>query len=485
MHMDDAAPQGKTPHIAVILPAPMDVRSVLETPVLHEFAQRSDVQVTFLSTNEADQQRIAELGKPHLRWAHIWYPVAASARSRFWQQQIRRIKRHLYLLLRAEFGNLVFRFNHLHQFATHRYKVHLTSERKKLEDSANFIASHWGKPFPKSWALFRLAYALYYAPWDRDSLIEAFFEQLHPDLVVTFNAQHPAMKWYSTATRQRAVPLVGVVSSWDRLTIKGALCPGIQRYVVQSQIMHQDLKQYHNVADKQIDVVGWWQMDCYKQPAILLSREAFLRSIGLPPSRRLLVFAAYTLRLGQHEPAIVQHIARKVQEGAYGDHCTLLVRPHPMDSQWQERFGALHAVPDVIVQPAEKGRLDYLANLLYHADIFLASQGSISLDAIAMHTCVINIGFDGDLEADFYGSVRRYYEMDHYAPVVASGAVRLVDSYADLDQAILEYLRNPDANCAQREQLRRKLLEPFDGQASRRLVNRIVDAAFTCVQNKT
>jgi hypothetical protein len=123
------------------------------------------------------------------------------------------------------------------------------------------------------------------------------------------------------------------------------------------------------------------------------------------------------------------------------------------------------------------GRLDHLANLLYHADVLLASQGSISLDAAALDTCVINIAFDGDLEVDHFASIRRWYEMDHYAPVVRSGGTRMVSSYEELDRAIIDYLRNPDKDRLGRDRLRQEQLEPFDGQASERLVKLIVKEA--------
>jgi hypothetical protein len=251
----------------------------------------------------------------------------------------------------------------------------------------------------------------------------------------------------------------------------------MSQYIVPNNIIRKELQRYHIIPDNRIEVIGWWQRDCYKQTSIFQTRETFFQSIEVSSNRRLLLFAANPYRLGRHEPDIIRHIRKQMQQGVYGLPCTLLVRPHPLDTDWQQRLGIFHNPPDVIVQPAETGRLSHLTNLLYHADVLLASQGSISLDAMALDTPIINIGFDGDLNVTYYDSVRRYYEMDHYASVVASGAVCLVESYTELDTAIQDCLHNPDINRTQRDQLRQDLLEPFDGYASQRLVQSILNQA--------
>jgi CDP-glycerol glycerophosphotransferase (TagB/SpsB family) len=299
---------------------------------------------------------------------------------------------------------------------------------------------------------------------------------------VLAHLQSSGIRPYNIAARRRRLPILGIVGSWDQPTTKGPLCPGIRRYVVQSKIMRQELQRYHLVPEDGIEVVGWPQMDFYKKPGLMQPREMFLSSIDIPLNRRLLVFAAYSARLGPHEPGIARYLAAQIQKGGYGEPCTLLIRPHPKDDQWEERFGALHAPPNVIVQHAEWGRLEYLANLLYHADVLLASSGTVALDAAALDTCVINIAFDGDLEVDYYESVRRWHEMEHYAAVVRSEGVRLVESYQALDQAISTYLRNPDTDRKGRERLCREQLEPFDGRASERLVALIVQEAYQSAQ---
>lgn len=193
----------------------------------------------------------------------------------------------------------------------------------------------------------------------------------------------------------------------------------------------------------------------------------------------MLLFAANSSRLGAHEPSIIAHVSRQIDtDTVYGYPCSLIIRPHPRDSEWQTRFSQLHNPPQVVALPAEKGRLDFLTNLLAHASITLASSGSIALDSVALDTPVINIGFDGDLEADYYNSALRFCETDHYANVIKSGGVRLVKSYQELDEAIMAYLKDPALNSNGRQRLRNEQLEPFDGHASERIFNLITAEAY-------
>jgi hypothetical protein len=464
----------------MVLPNAMAVRNVMETPVLDILATQEDLVVTLLTPNPAHRERISKLNSEHLYWADIRHPVF-QVNGLNCTHQISKVCRLSHRLLmrllrgRAEFANLVFRFNHFHQFAGHRHKVNLSPERRHHEATAgNFVDNELGKPFPNSWLLFRLFYRLYYSTWGGNPLVEAFFDQYKPDLVVLLHVQNQLIKPYSIAARLRRLPILGIVGSWDQPTTKGPTCPGICRYIVQSKIMQRELAQYHNVSEDRIEIIGWPQMDLYKKPGVIKSRDIFTSSIGVPQNRRLLVFAAYSARLGPHEPSIAQYLATKVRNNAYGEHCTLIIRPHPKDNQWEARFGALHAPPNVIAQRREWGRLDYLTNLLFHTDILIASCGSICLDAVALDTCVINVAFDGDLEVDYYESVRRWYETDHYAAVVRSNGTRVVESYEELDQAIITYLRNPGVDRTKRERLRHEQLEPFDGRASERMVKLII-----------
>ena len=208
------------------------------------------------------------------------------------------------------------------------------------------------------------------------------------------------------------------------------------------------------------------------------TRESFLAELGIHTKSTVLLYAGNASRLGAHEPSIVEHIAEQINQASYiekdkGDNnIHLLIRPHPQDVDWQNRYAKVSNLPlgkQVTVMPAEMGNMKNMVNTLRHADIVLATQGSISLDAAALDKKIINIAFDGSLQRSYTESVQRWYEMDHYLPVVNSGGVAIVTDFKELDETITNMIFD-DPNQMGRQRLREIELEPFQGDSSARQV---------------
>ncbi len=482
-------PSQGLPRVALVLPNAMAVRNLVETPVLGLLARRRDLAAVILTNSKEDEGRISNQEGGYLNWADIRQPSPV----RETMDPAMRVRRMAYVALtrgvlrgKAGFGNLVFRFNHLKGFVGHRQKGRLPAERRLREAMAgNYVDGRLGRPLPASQRVYRLLYGLYYSGWYSEPPVEAFFDEFCPDVLVLGHVQNEAIRPYVAAARRRKTPILGIVGSWDQLTTKGPICPGLGRLVVQSEVMRRELVSYHGVPYDRIEVTGWPQMDYYMQHGVILPREVFLRSLGLPAERRVLLFGANTPRLGPHEPGIARYLAARVLDDRYGRPCCLVIRPHPRDREWMARFGGLHNPPQVLVLASEMGRLQHLANLLRHADVLVASSGSICLDAVALDTCVVNLAFDGDLSVDYFESVRRWYEMEHFAAVVRTGGTRLAEGYDELDDAIVTYLNDPETDSEGRKRLRREQLEPLDGRASERLVSIIVEEATRAASRRT
>lgn len=465
--------------VLFLLPNAMAARNVLETGILDHLASAPDLEVRFLSHQAADAARVERAGVEHLRWEAIQRPPAGGPGLAYGPPLVAgcRIVHRLFQRLIggvAGFGNLVYRFNEIHQFEGHRQKKALPPERRKREALAgNYCEPALGRPCPRSRALLRLLYALYYGTWYSEPWVEERFDRFRPQLLVVCHLQNQAIRPYVSAARRRGLPILGLVGSWDQPTTKGPLCPGLVRVLVQSGRMRQELVRYHGLDPARVEVTGWPQMDAYRQPATFQDREAVLAGLGLPTDHRFVLFGLNGARLGPHEPSVAAHLARRVGEGAFGPKLSLLVRCHPNDAHWRERLAGLHDPPRVVATPPEPGRLEVLANLLRQAAVVLATSGSILLDAIAMDAPTVGLAFAADLPSEVQRMVERYYKMDHYAPVVASGAVRLVRSFEELEQAVLSYLQNPSRDAEGRARCRAEQLEPFDGRAAERTVGLI------------
>jgi hypothetical protein len=466
----------------MVLPNSMVIRNVLEAPVLAELAARGELEIAVLTPYAANAAAVAALGAVQVRWVDLTRPAIgaglgyggpAAVAARLLQRAAARLLRPW-----VGFPQLVYRFNQVQGFAGHRQKMALPpAEREREARAGNYADPALGRPLPGSRALLELIYRLHYARWYGEPLVEAFCDGFRPDLMVLHHLQNEVVRPWANAARRRGVPVLGVVGSWDQPTTKGPLVAGVDRYLVQSRRMREELRLYHGVPEERVEVTGWPQMDVYRRPGVIGPREELLAELGLPPGRRFILLGANSPRLGAHEPPVAAFLAQGLAAGDYGPDCSLVIRPHPKDGAWRERFGHLHAPPLVVVTPPELGRLHFLANLLTHAGLLLASFGSICLDAIALDTCVVNLVFDGGLEVPAHRSVAQWKDLDHYRPVVASGAMRLVASFDELAQAVAAYLDDPSLDATQRALCRAEQLEPLDGRSSHRVAQAIARMA--------
>ena len=82
---------------------------------------------------------------------------------------------------------------------------------------------------------------------------------------------------------------------------------------------------------------------------------------------------------------------------------------------------------------------------------------------------VINVGFNPPSVPEAQVSYARYYEFDHYKPVIESGAICLARSLQELREMILECLRNPAARTHERRVLISEMFgDTLDGGSSTR-----------------
>ena len=81
---------------------------------------------------------------------------------------------------------------------------------------------------------------------------------------------------FLVAARRLGLPVVGYVASWDHTVGKGVISPYCRRYLVQNEVMRDDLRRYHGIAPSASTVTGWPQTDVFqrKRPRIRVRRAA-------------------------------------------------------------------------------------------------------------------------------------------------------------------------------------------------------------------
>ena len=479
--MSDSGPR----RLLFVLPNRFASRNILTSDIPAILSEMEGVSLTFVSLFPDDEQRVLAFNKKNLAWRHLARPEMDVPLPFFVGLKYAVMNMvygffHLLLLKKARHDALFYRFHKLHNLFIHWWWLAKKKDSSvPLEEGVQkkLIDPRLAWPFPNSRAFFSLLKRLRFWQWANNPRVEAFFENNRFDLVVFNFVQTSPIFPYITAAKRRGVKTVGIVGSWDNPTTKGPLYP-CQRYIVQNRYMADMLKKYHDIDGKMVTIVGWPQMDIYKKPGIIEGRDKFLSALGLDPRCRLLLFGASTKRFGSHEPSVLRHILRQRAAGVYGPEIAMVIRAHPGDHNWQERLAEFQGVDQVLVEPPNYTDRAHLANLLRHADIVLSTAGTICLDAVAFDTCAISIAFDDEGQPAASEGAAIFYQSEHYSSVINTGGTSFVTSSADLDQAILNYLNNPQQDADKRSALRDLHLEPFDGKAGERLVHTILGGSY-------
>jgi hypothetical protein len=453
----------------------MSVRNFVTAPVAAHLASHPTLEVMIVSREGHDQEQIAKLPGAPISWAAIVRPFRQSFDEGLplaWRLRIPLAD------LRIALGHylsmvLVFRFNTIKGFRGFRDRLKQSRGVRRLAFAEGLPFVHWlGFPFPKSTWVFGALRRLYFSSWQRHPLVEDLFERFNPDVLVIAHLQHAFVTPYVLAARARRIRILGINGSWDQPTTKGPMVPYVDRILAQSRQVADDLTTYHDVPPSCIEVVGWPQMDIYAGGAASAPRAEFMQRLGLTPASRYILVAAYGERLGPHEFEMCRALQREIARGTFGPNAVLYIRCHPLHRRWCERLGPLNAPPQTIVEAPDLGSLDYLADLIRHAEVVIASGSTINLDAVALDTPSIAVAFEEE-DVPYYDRAGRRYDMEHLAAVMASGGIRKVRSLEALVEAVRKYMADRSRDAQERAALRRQHLAPLDGNSSLRIAERI------------
>ncbi len=309
--------------------------------------------------------------------------------------------------------------------------------------------------------------------------------QTQPSLV--FNGSHVHSRLAEPvveAARWLGIPTAAFIFSWDNLTSQGRILPPYDHYLVWNESLRDQLIQLYGSVDPEcVYVTGTPQFDFHFRPDFRVDREAFCRQVGADPARPIVL---YTTGMANHmpgEPIIVERIADMLGRMTELGPPQLLVRVYAKDRTG--RFEDLkRRRRDVLFPliPWEPAHLtprpedsSLLTNMLRHCALGINVASTVSLELCMFDKPALNIGYNppgfGPVPVDYI----RYYDYDHYRPVVESGAVELARSEPGLELLIEKALVSPDRRRRERHELLLGFFgETLDGRSATRVARTLV-----------
>lgn len=307
------------------------------------------------------------------------------------------------------------------------------------------------------------------------------FAQIRPDLVFNGSQVHSGVSLPAVhAACEMGIPTATFVFSWDNLTSQGRIFPEYDYYIVWNETLRDGLLEiYRTLSPRQVLLTGTPQFDFHFRPEFFWTREEFCERVGLDPKRPIVLYSTGMANHVLGEPWVAERIADMLAEMEDPGSPQLMVRVLPKGPQGA--FDDLKARRKDILIPEIKWEQRWLTptledtfiltNTLRHADLGINIASTISLELCMLDKPVINVAFppphlDPNREFDY----TRYYDFEHYRPIVDSGAIDMAYSEQELRQQIAANLADPGRLSGQR----RALIEKFfggrlDGKSSSRV----------------
>ena len=288
------------------------------------------------------------------------------------------------------------------------------------------------------------------------------------------NMQMHSVVPFIVGARRYALPVVGHIASWDHTVGKGIVAPDIRRYVVQNEAMREDLVRYHGIDRERIVVTGWPQTDVFHRPRSRSDYDAVVRGAGLDPSLPVVMVMGNTPTNAPYEANFVERLVAWWKENARG-RFSFLFRPHPRDREWQTRFAAALAAPELAVQEPSFTDLETLAVLLQHCNAVVTNAGTILLDALANDRPAVCTLWDEGAPSGESWALKNV-SGEHYKPLFDSNAFYRATRFDEAAEGIERALAQPDELAAERARVVRLVLGVIDGHAAERVVDAIAGA---------
>jgi CDP-glycerol:poly(glycerophosphate) glycerophosphotransferase len=289
------------------------------------------------------------------------------------------------------------------------------------------------------------------------------------------NTQMHSVVPFIVGGRRLGLPIIGHIASWDHTVGKGIVSPHLRRYIVQNDVMRDDLVRYHGIDTGRIVVTGWPQTDVFRRKRPREEYERVLRELGLDAARPVVLVMGNTPTNAPHEARFVERLVSWWEASGAVGRFSLLFRPHPRDRQWRERFKPALLRDGAVVQEPSFTDLETLAVLLQHGDVVVSNAGTILLDALVNDRPAVCVLYD---EGGPPGESWAFKNVsgEHYKALIESEAFYRAEQFDEVPRAIERALAQPGELASERARVASAVVGEIDGRAAERVAEAVVTA---------
>lgn len=254
--------------------------------------------------------------------------------------------------------------------------------------------------------------------------------------------------------------------SWDNLTSQGRVIPEYNYYFSWNSSIKNDFHRiYPKIKNERVLITGTPQFINHFDDNFYYSKTEMWKLLGLDDSQSYIVYSSGMSHHMPFEPFVVERIADIIYK--IDSNLKLVVRAYAKDRA--DVFDQLKNIrPDIIIPNVlwEKNYQTpliedqkFLTSLLKYCILGINVASTISLELILMNKPAINVGYNPPEKNIYPYDYTRFYNFDHYKPIVESGAILLAKNEDEMGKMIKDSIQNPNLNSLQRQKLVKQFFE--------------------------
>jgi len=304
------------------------------------------------------------------------------------------------------------------------------------------------------------------------------FERYAPRLVVSGDPLRPGDANLVAAARQRGIPSLGNVRSWDNVLKHLRTRP--DALTVWNALNAREALQVDRYRPDRVMQVGAPQLDSYFHDAGPgMTRE----ELGLDPRKKILVLATSSFTYDSDQTYLVDMLLEAIRGGEIRHPLQIVLRLHPDDRVG--RYLKYRHAPEIVMDVPERffatlgwtmtrADLDRMVALLRHADLMVNFATTVTLESAIVDTPTLLVAFSPIDPDEMQRYVVGLHFRMHYQALVERDLVPVAWDRAQLVSWINRYLDDPSLYRAQRAAIVREWVQFTDGASGKRLGDAIL-----------
>ncbi|GMV77700.1 MAG: hypothetical protein AMXMBFR79_08350 [Chitinophagaceae bacterium] len=312
--------------------------------------------------------------------------------------------------------------------------------------------------------------------------IEKWVNQLNVDTVFTVTPFHAQEDLLLRACKNLGKKMITSILSFDNITKRGWIPVEYDIYMVWNKYNFNELiRIYPSINKEKIFIVGAPQFDFYFDSQNLLSKEEWMKLVGIKDStKKIILYAGGPKSLFPNEPQYLKKISQAIDTGSIDSNSIILFRCHPVDvmQRWKDVVGESNnvvfdsswtGVQNLLHTNITLLDIKKLCSTLFYTDVHINLCSTMSIDGSAFAKPQIAPAFDyrGVKESKL---LKAMYYQEHFAPIMNINGVSIANSQQEMIDWINKGLSNDTSMIEKCKQVLEEIITYTDGNCTNRVV---------------